>query len=171
VSPEKAALEAVWRNKRFWLVQSLLFAVWTAAALSWFWLPDSSVSGLALSAGLGISVLISGAWLKRRSVVFYGPSTSLRRAHLRPRLYADLVLLAAPGANVPYKLIGWHPRLAGLGMQTASLVVRFIAAYLLAVSAWLILASLVARLGTDSAADPAKSSSAPQAPRTAPSNP
>jgi hypothetical protein len=151
VSPEKAAIEAVWRHKRFWLVQSLLFAVWTAAALSWFWLPDSSVSGLALSAALGISVLIGGAWLKRRSVLFYGPSASVSRALLRPRLYADLALLAALGAYLPYKLIGWHPRLAGLAMQTASLAMRFMAAYLLAVSAWLILASLVARLGADSA--------------------
>ena len=61
--------------------------------------------------------------------------------------------MATVGAYLPYKLIGWHPRVAGLTMQTASLAVRFGVAYVLAVSAVLILASLVARLGTDSAAE------------------
>lgn len=54
--------------------------------------------------------------------------------------------LVAVGAYLPHLLIGWHPRVAGLTMQTASLAIRFGLAYLLAVSAWLVLASLVARL-------------------------
>jgi hypothetical protein len=54
--------------------------------------------------------------------------------------------LAVAGVYLPYKLIGWHPQISGLAMQTASLAVRFAIAYLLAVGAWLILASLLARM-------------------------
>ena len=45
------------------------------------------------------------------------------------------------------KLIGWHPQLHGFALQTTSLAVRFAIAYLLAMFAWLILASLLGRLG------------------------
>jgi hypothetical protein len=67
----------------------------------------------------------------------------------RPRYFPAAAVLIFGGAYLPYKLIGWHPQFSGLAMQTASLVVRFAAAYLLVVSAWLVLASLVARVRTD----------------------
>ena len=145
MSPEQTALAVFWEHKRFWLIQSLALAAWTALALSWFWLPDSQVWGIVLAAVLGLVVILSGAWLIRKALMFY------RRAHspsggrrLGPRLLIDLALLAAIGVYLPYKLIGWHPILPGVALQTASLVIRFGAAYLLAVSAWLILASLLA---------------------------
>jgi len=62
----------------------------------------------------------------------------------RARFLLDTALLAGAGVYLPYKLVGWHPQFSGLAMQTASLTVRFLVAYLLAVGAWLILASLIA---------------------------
>jgi hypothetical protein len=167
VSPEQAALVAFWSHKRFWLLHSLWIAAWTALALGWFWLPDSHAWGVALAVAQGVVVIAGAVWLIRRAMLFYGPSAALKKALIQPRLYVDLALLAAIGVYVPYKLIGWHPRLTGLGMQTASLAIRFLAAYLLGVSAWLIVAALLARLGIDSAAAPLKSSPAPLARQTA----
>ena len=138
MSQEKEALTVFWRNKRFWLIQSLTAAAWTLLALSWFWLPDSAVWGVALAAVQGLAVIAGGVWLIRRSLVFYGkehaPSTGERNR--AARLLLDVALLAAIGVYVPYKLIGWHPLFPGLAMQTASLAIRFGAAFLLAVSAW-----------------------------------
>ena len=173
--PEKQALAVVWSRKHFLLFEALGWAAWTALALSWFWLPDSHVWGLALTAAVAVGVLFSGVLLVRRALTFYGESNTplaiVRTAILRPRFYFDLALLLMIGIYVPYKLSGWHPPLPGLTLQTASLLLRFLAAYVLAVSAWLILASLMARLGTDSAEAPGKSSPAPPAPQTAQPNP
>ena len=61
----------------------------------------------------------------------------------RARYFAQFILLAAIGAYLPYKLIGWHPGLAGFGLQTTSLAIRFLLAYLLAIASWLTMASLL----------------------------
>lgn len=171
MSPEKAALATVWGHKRFWLLQSVAFGVWTAVALSWFWLPDSHIWGLALAVAQGLAVIAVGAWLIRGALVFYGAAPVLTKAIRRPRLYADLIILAIIGAIVPYKLTAWRPPVTGLTMQTASLSIRFAAAYELAVTAWLVLAALMARLGKDSPQTPAESSSTPLAPQPARPNP
>ena len=168
MSPEKAALAVFWRNKRFWLFYSLGLAAWILLALSWFWLPDSNVWGVIWSAVHGLIVIASGLWLMRKALRFYSSSP---KATLRPRLYPSLLLLAAIGGYIPYKLIGWHPQLPGLGPQSASLIIRLGVAYLMAVSAWLILASLLGRLGTDSQEGPAPASSGPLAPQPVQPNP
>ena len=62
----------------------------------------------------------------------------------RARYFAWFVLLAAVGAYLPYVLIEWHPGVAGFALQTVSLGVRFLVAYVLAVTAWLTMASLLA---------------------------
>jgi len=196
VSPEKQALAVFWSHKRFWLLQTLAIAAWTALALAWFWLPDSRVWGVALSALQGVVVIAGGLWLIGTTLVFYqrahaGEDPSLgqisreglrrvpalavwiavfalviwgspawrrmlvailllqmavpgRALGPRAKLFLDTTVLACAGVYLPYKLIAWHPQLAGLAMQTASLAVRIAAAYLLAVGAWLILASLIA---------------------------
>ena len=173
MSPEKEALAVFWMHKRFWFFSSLAAAGWTMLALSWFWLPDSSIWGVVWSTAQGLIVIFGGLWLARMDFVFYSKAHggSSWKAILRPRFYASLALVAAIGIYIPYKLIGWHPPFSSFAMQTASLIVRFALAYLIAVSAWLILVSLFARLGTDSAADPVRSNPAPLAPRTAQPNP
>jgi hypothetical protein len=72
----------------------------------------------------------------------------------RLRYFPLASVLIAAGACLPLKLIAWHPRPAGLTLQTVSLTARFALAYLLAVSAWLALASLLARLSPDRPPEP-----------------
>jgi hypothetical protein len=50
VSPEKKALSVFWNHPGFFLLHAVADAVWIALALSWFWLPDSKVWGVALAA-------------------------------------------------------------------------------------------------------------------------
>ena len=50
MSPEKKAMSVFWSHPGFFLLHALADAVWIALALSWFWLPDSKVWGLALAA-------------------------------------------------------------------------------------------------------------------------
>ena len=168
MSPEKLALADVWKAKRFWLLYALGAAAWLGLALGWFWLPDSSVWGVVLSAVVALIVIASGFWLIRRALKFFGASP---RAILRPRVYPSVAILAVAGGYVPYKLTGWHPQLAGLGLQTASLVIRFGLAFVMAVTAWLILVALLGRLGTDSEAGRSPASPPPLAPQTAQPNP
>jgi len=64
----------------------------------------------------------------------------------RWRYFPGAVVLLAAGAYLPWLLWSWHPALSGVALETASLAVRALAAYALAVTAWLSLASLVGRL-------------------------
>jgi hypothetical protein len=49
------------------------------------------------------------------------------------------------GAYVPYKLVWWVPRTSSLKQQAWSMGIRFVAAYLLAVTAWMIFAAVLGR--------------------------
>jgi hypothetical protein len=150
VSPEEKALWALWTHPGFFILHALADAVWITLALSWFWLPDSKVWGLALAAIELVFLIVAALWLIGRALSFY------RRAHssedvtliraipiliLRPWV---LPIIAVLGIYLPYKLIGWHPHVAGLQMQTTSLAIRFLAAFLMVVTSWLALASLLA---------------------------
>jgi hypothetical protein len=150
MSPEKKALWVLWTHPGFFLLHALADAVWIALALSWFWLPDSKVWGLALAAVELVFLIVAALWLIRRALLFY------RRAHanedvtlireipiliLRPWLLPAAAVL---GIYLPYKLISWHPQFSGLQMQTTSLGVRFLVAFLMVVTSWLMLASLLA---------------------------
>jgi len=75
VIPEKQALAVFWSHKRFLLLEALAGAAWTALALSWFWLPDSHVWGVALAAVEGVVLIVAGLWLMAATLLFY------RRAH------------------------------------------------------------------------------------------
>lgn len=132
-------------------------AVWIALAVSWFWLPDSKMWSVGLAAIAAPLLIVAALWLMARALLFYrreyaGETLGLRRAPtlllraspvlvLRPWFLLTAALL---GAYVPYKLIGWHPQVSGLAMQTASLAIRFGVAFLLVVISWLMLASLLA---------------------------
>jgi len=149
----KAAWDLFWSNKRFWFFYSLTALGWTMLALSWFWLPDSSVIGVIWSVIQALIVISGAAWLIRRALLFYG------RARFHWIALPWLVL----GVAVPYVLIRYPPPLAGFAMQTASMAIRFSIAFVIAVSAWLLLASALATRS--------RSSSAPSAHRTAPPGP
>src|SRR5204862_3463191 len=55
-------------------------------------------------------------------------------------LACPLLLLIA--FYVPYKLVNWVPRVKGLPLETFSFSLRFLTAYLLGVTAWLVLVSI-----------------------------
>ena len=59
------------------------------------------------------------------------------------RYFVQFAILAVVGVLAPALLIGWHPGLPGVALQTASLAARFVVAYLLAITSWLVLASLL----------------------------
>ena len=216
--PEKQALAVFWSHKQFLLLEALVCAAWTALALSWFWLPDSHVWGVALAAVEGVALIVAGLWLMAMTLLFYWKAHAGTDLSLRPicreslhrvpallawalvfalalwlslrlkapvwiwiipaillippaaqlaaggfrglarmtwsaRYFPDAAILAVAGAYLPYKLIGWHPQLHGLALQTTSLAARLAIAYLLAVIAWLILASLLGRLAMWSASE------------------
>ena len=150
MSPEKRALSVFWSHPGFFILHALADAVWIALALSWFWLPDSKVWGLGLAVIEALFLFVAALWLIGRALKFYrrahaSEDVSLIRAIpiliLRPWI---LPLAAVLGIYLPYKLIGWHPQLSGLQMQTTSLAIRLGAAFLLVVTSWLTLASLLA---------------------------
>ncbi len=68
------------------------------------------------------------------------------RACRRFRYWLNYFAVFLLGVYLPLWLINWVPSLEGLFSQSASLLVRFSLAYLLMVSSWLWLASLVGRL-------------------------
>ncbi len=61
------------------------------------------------------------------------------------RYWAGCVVMLAVGYFLPGWLIGWVPRFSGFGAQTASWIVRFSLAYVIALAAWLEIAWLARR--------------------------
>lgn len=79
-----------------------------------------------------------------------GAGFSWRRALrvvARPRYWVACAVLVLAGLYAPARLIGWIPSFESLLVQAASVVLRFGAAYALAVTAWLTLAAIVAGFG------------------------
>jgi len=64
----------------------------------------------------------------------------------RPRFFLSYVAIFVIGAYIPYKLVWWIPEFDNLSGQAVSMTFRFLAAYLLAVTAWLVLASMLGRI-------------------------
>jgi hypothetical protein len=63
----------------------------------------------------------------------------------RPHYWIAYIVLFVAGAGVPYLLVWWIPEVRGFYAETTSLVLRFLVAYLLAITSWLLLASMVGR--------------------------
>ena len=63
--------------------------------------------------------------------------------------WAALIVLALVGVRVPQALVGWVPKMSTGSGETGSLVVRLLLAWSIAVTSWVMLASLVGRLGQD----------------------
>jgi hypothetical protein len=68
-----------------------------------------------------------------------------QRTFRRARYWVGYVAILVLGAWLPTVLIDWIPQVESLFAQAASLLVRFLAAYLLLITAWLLLVSLLAR--------------------------
>ena len=147
---EKQALSVFWNHKGFFVLHALADAVWIALAVSWFWLPDSKMWSVGVAAIAAPVLVLAALWLVAWALLFY------RRAHategvtliraipiliLRPW---SLPAAAVLGIYLPYKLIAWHPQFSGLQMQSTSLAIRFLVAFLMVVTSWLMLASLLA---------------------------
>jgi hypothetical protein len=98
----------------------------------WFWIvvPMFLLPPAARMAAEGLRGLFRNAW--------------------RVRYFAQFAVLASVGVFLPYVLVGWHPSLPGVALQTASLAMRFLAAYLLAMASWSIMASLLAEVPAQS---------------------
>jgi hypothetical protein len=61
------------------------------------------------------------------------------------RYWAACAVLVTAGFYLPGLLVTWVPKLSGLFAQVASMLVRFAAAYLIAVAAWLAIAASARR--------------------------
>lgn len=68
----------------------------------------------------------------------------------RGRYWIGYLVLLVVGTWPPVLLINWIPKVESLWGQAASLAVRFLGAYLLLLTAWLLLGSLLGRLRTAS---------------------
>ena len=114
-----------------------VLAVWVALAALAVW--GLARWPLAWIAALAILLPLAGSVAREGFRGFARPVWRLR-------FFPAFGLLMVMGVWAPWKLWNWHPDLYGLPFQTVSLVVRGIVSYLLAVTSWLILASLVVRL-------------------------
>jgi hypothetical protein len=81
-----------------------------------------------------------------RSFAWRNAKKSIRVAK-RLRYWAAFGVFLILGAVIPYQLVWWIPEVDGLYPETASLVVRFLLAYVLAVTSWLLMASMAGTWG------------------------
>jgi len=127
-APKVSAWLASWLTLRFraavsprqvdWIYPGLLRAVCAVAVLALVPLASEAAGGFGLRAGLRVAA--------------------------RPRYWVACAVLVFAGLYVPGKLVGWVPAFESLAARAASVVVRFGLAYVLAVTAWLTLAALIA---------------------------
>ena len=67
------------------------------------------------------------------------------KASLTRRYWITAALLAVAGLLLPRLLVGWVPRFQSFGAQTASMIVRFVLAYAIALASWLAIAAALRR--------------------------
>ena len=136
-------------------------ALWLASGLTYLIRKpvNPETVGAVLAAGSWvIGWILIPLWLLPLGVgAAAGGSAAFRRSELRRvfkvcrrvRYWMSYVALFSLGVYLPTKLTLWVPAVESLWGQAASLAARFLAAYLLFVTAWLLLCSLVARLRHD----------------------
>ncbi len=78
-----------------------------------------------------------------------GSLDSAARVLKKPAYWLGGIQLAIAGLLVPWWLINWVPPFTAMTMETASALVRFALAYVLALFSWTTMAALVARLGIE----------------------
>ncbi len=104
-----------------WVLEWILFPL-----LLLPWGVEVAVRGFAGLRGQGLAV----AW----------------RVFRRGHYWVSYLVLFVLGIYIPVQLVNWIPEVESFGGQAASLAARFFAAYLLFITAWLVLASLLGRL-------------------------
>jgi hypothetical protein len=98
---------------------------WSGWAVAWLVPPVLLVPVASRAAGIGFG--------------------GFRRWGVRRRFWLEYLAIFLAGAILPWKLITWVPEFQSFALQTVSLVLRFTAAWLLMVTAWLALARSAGR--------------------------
>jgi hypothetical protein len=113
---------------------------WTLCLVLFVLVPGLLLPFAVQFAGRGFSAFGSGfkAWRQTVSKLSY---------------WIWFCVLALLGIYVPNRIASWAPNLSSLILEHLSLAVRFALAFALAVTAWLILASLLGRLGSGTGVD------------------
>jgi len=110
----------------------------------WFRRPVKPQSMASLYGALvcivGTAVVL--ALLPLASAAAEGARQGARSALRQWRYWAGCAVMIAAGYWLPGLLLGWVPKFSGFGAQTASLIVRFSLAYVIALAAWLEIAWL-----------------------------
>ena len=125
---------------------------WKTAIFFWFFVPLYFVPFLREGAVRGFGAFTRG-W------------ASAARSFWRLRFWVLYALLFLVGAGVPYKLATMKPHSGSVISQALNMVLRLGAAYLLAITAFIVLASAVGRLRRNeapSAAEPVPVEAAPK---------
>jgi hypothetical protein len=163
----------VWRAFRHSLRNVVAVAIWAAilAALLWFfwdlrtytpqagvWIrqklnvgpPPRNVTGdLNWLIVLIVSVILPAVWLPiGTTLAAAGLAKGVARSWRvlkRPMYWVWFCLLVLAGGYIPYKLIWWIDYNAGLRRAAWSMGLRFFAAYLLLITAWIALVWMVGR--------------------------
>lgn len=127
------------------LVWIILLAGLVTLALRY--VPATKTEWLPRAAAIAVAVLLLPL---ASQVAADGFSGFVRTGAWRPlgtwQYYAVVAVLAAVGIWAPYRLIWWVPNVNGLTAQAGSMGLRFLVAYLLAVTAWFTMTAAVSRL-------------------------
>lgn len=162
---------AVWRAFRHSLRHIVVLAIWAAilAALLWFfwdlrtYTPQAGVwIRQKLNAGppprnvtrdlnwlivLIVAVILPAVWLPvATTLAAAGFNKGLTRSWLvlkRPMYWVWFCVLVIVGGYIPYKLVWWIPALDTLRKQAWSMGLRFFVAYVLLITAWIVLVWMV----------------------------
>ena len=149
---------ALWIELMMWLSGfGPRMAAWLASLLTMLvQRPVSPAITTAVTAGLWPVVLAAGILL----LVPFG-SLSARKAwrvYRSGRYWLGSAVLLLAGFYLPWKLAMWAPKIGGITMQARSMVLRFGIAWVVAVTAWLLLLALAGRFagtGREAPVEPA----------------
>lgn len=119
-----------------------VFAVWAALWIGFVMLVQRwTPSGKGASAlQWALTWIIIPAVLLPLGAAVMGHGRPALAAYRNARYWLWAIVLLIAGLYVPYRLVLWVPTLTGFAMEAASFAIRWLAAYLIFVTAWLTLA-------------------------------
>ena len=113
---------------RRWLIASTAHLLFLAVFFWWTGLGDDTATKLLLSGGTALIWLVGLGWFERW--LFKGSVLGGSAFAIRLLGFAGMVVLG-------WYITHWVPKVSGLGLQSASFLVRFGGAWLLGNAAWL----------------------------------